>query len=71
MALSPQQQIIASAIDVCASVSKANLAKTGDLLPSTLVNPFALRRLAAQIEALLPGAIDRVRRAPRHGDPTS
>lgn len=63
MALDPTRQALAEALDVCASVSKSNLAKRGELLPFTLVNPYALRRLADALEALVPGAIDSVREA--------
>ncbi len=60
MALTPDQKIIAIAVEVLASVSKANLARRGTL-PYTLVNPYALRDLADAIEARYPGVIDETR----------
>lgn len=53
--------VLAAALEVCASVSKPNLARRGESLHSTLVDPFAVRRLAEALELLLPGAVDRVR----------
>lgn len=61
MALDPMRQALAEALDVCASVSKANLAKRGNILPWTIVEPYALRRLADALEVIVPGAIDSVR----------
>lgn len=55
------RDLLAAAIETCSSVSKANLARRGEYLPSTLVNPFSLRRLADAVEAIAPGAIDDVR----------
>lgn len=46
------------AIAICASVSAENLARRGQSLPATLVDPFALRRLADHIERVLPGVIE-------------
>lgn len=55
--------ILDEVVAICASVSADNLARRGDSLPATRVNPFALRRLADHIERVLPGAIETERAA--------
>lgn len=62
MALTPEQQVIALAVEICASVSDANLHRREEYLASTLVNPYVVRELANKLEELYPGMIDKVRR---------
>ncbi len=61
--LDPARQIVAAALDMLASVSATTIAKKGEHLPSTLVDPFALRRLADLLEEYLPGSVAKVREA--------
>jgi hypothetical protein len=62
---SEQRRLLVACLDVLSSVSRANLAKRGDSLPATRVNPFALRRLADAVEEIIPGAIEVARGARR------
>lgn len=61
MALTEDQKIIALAVEVLASVSKATLDRRDELMSQTLVNPYDLRRLADAIEERYPGVIDETR----------
>jgi len=63
MALTEDVEIVRAAISVLASVSAANLANRGELLPRTLVNPYALRELADEVERRYPGIVDQTRNA--------
>jgi len=60
MALTPQQQIVAAALEVLASVSAQRLKDAVDGhrdRKSVLVRPGAFAALANAVEAVLPGAI--------------
>jgi len=59
--LGKERRMLALCLELVASVSPENLAKRGDRLPSTLVDPFAIRELADMIEELVPGAAQKVR----------
>lgn len=67
MSLTPDQKIIALAIDVLVSVNPTLLADNNrsDRASRTLVDPFALARLNAAILRDYPGAIERTREQTR------
>jgi hypothetical protein len=61
LTLDEQKKLLALCLDVLRSVSKANLARRGNSLSRTQVNPFAIRALADYVEKLIPGALDQAR----------
>ena len=59
--MSTDQKMLQLCAALIASVSADNLAKRGDRLHSTLVDPFAIRELADLVEELAPGAVAKIR----------
>lgn len=61
MELGAQRMMLGLCVALIASVSPDNLARRGDGLHSTLVDPFAIRELADLVEQVAPGVVQDVR----------
>lgn len=61
MELGDQRTMLGLCVALLASVSADNLAKRGDSLHSTLVDPFVIRELADLVEKVAPDAVQAVR----------
>ena len=59
--LGDQRKLLGLCVALCASVSADNLARRGDSLHSTLVDPFVIRELADLVDRIAPDAVQGVR----------